>query len=81
MIVDYYDRLNNEDVSFGMYLHEESNTFPRTGGLLDSAPFSAADTQAEFDAGLDFDVELRHLEAHVFGDTGLATYYTEGTTT
>ncbi len=83
LVVDWYEKLNNEDTSFFDHVIDEENAdFPRTGSLLDVFDGPIAERQqALFDAGLDFDVDIHHLEARVYGDTGVATYYTTGPTT
>ena len=83
LVTDWYEKLNNEDTSFFDHVIDEENAdFPRTGSLLDVFERPNPERQQElFDAGLDFDVQLNHLEARVYGDTGVATYYTTGPTT
>lgn len=83
LVRDWYEKLNNEDTSFFEHVIDEENAdFPRTGSLLDVFDGPIAERQQElFDAGLDFDVDIHHLEARVYGDTGVATYYTTGPTT
>jgi ketosteroid isomerase-like protein len=83
LVLDWYEKLNNEDASFlNHVIDDETADFPRTGSLLQV--YDGPDVefqQATFDAGLNFDVQVRHLEARVYGTTGVATYYTTGTTT
>jgi len=81
LVMDWYEKLNSEDTGYGVYLHDEETLFPRTGSLLEGGEsFNVEDAQAGFDAGLNFDVQVRHLEAKVYGTTGVATYYTTGPT-
>ena len=77
-VMDYYDKLNNEDVGSSDYFLPDADQFPRTGLVLTALN---DDETEEFESGLDFEVELHHLNATVIGETGIATYYTTGTTT
>ena len=79
-IMDFYDKLNNEDPAFADYFVSGSYQFPRTGMVLQSSVDSAA-ARVQMDAGLDFEVVVHHLDAQIFGSTGIATYYTTGPTT
>ena len=73
-VLDYYDAVNSEDDRASTFFLPGSKQFPRTGSLLQPNPTEGRP------AGLDFEVEVRHLEATVHGDSGVATYYTTGTT-
>ena len=35
---------------------------------------------ANFEAGLDFEAVLHHMDTQIFGNTGIVTYYTTGAT-
>lgn len=78
---DYYQKLNNEDPSSVEYFLPGANQFPRTGLILTEINNDEATAREQSESGLDFDVELHHLNARVIGDTGIVTYYTTGTTT
>ena len=78
-VMDFYAKLNNEDPSYAEYSLPGSFTFPRTGLLLQPSP-TPSSAAANQQAGLDFEVQVRHLSTRVFGDTGIATYYTVGST-
>lgn len=80
-VVAYYDRLNNEDVSFVDYVLADADQFPRTGLVLSTVGGDEETATEQLELGLDFEVELHHLDATVFDDAGIATYYTTGTTT
>ncbi len=73
-VLDFYEKLNDEDPSYMDYFLAGSDQFPRTGSLLAPSP-------TEILPGLDFEVAVVHLEAKVLGDSAVATYYTTGTTT
>ncbi|HUF08737.1 MAG TPA: nuclear transport factor 2 family protein [Rhodothermales bacterium] len=77
---DFYDKLNDEDPSFADYYLPEADSFPRTGLILGPFPDSVT-ARENIESGLDFEVELHHLDTRIFEDTGIATYYTTGTTT
>jgi len=79
-VLDFYEQLNNENPNFTEYFLPGGSSFPRTGSLLQPSNSDRNATQANFDAGLDFDVAVRHLDAKVYGDTAVATYYTTGPT-
>lgn len=78
-VADYYERLNNEDPSFADRWRADATSFPRTGALLGPAN-DRATAAANFNAGLNFNVTLHHLDAVVLGNVGIVTYYTAGTT-
>ncbi len=79
-VLQFYEQLNNENPSFTRFFLAGGNTFPRTGSLIQPSNNNRSAAQANFDAGLDFDVAVRHLDAKVYGDAAVATYYTAGTT-
>ena len=68
-----------------MYRHidPERTIFLPSGGLLVVAggEKDKRRRQASFDAGLKFDLRVRHLEAEVYGNTAVLTYYRVGTIT
>lgn len=80
-VTDYYERLNNEDASSADYFLEDAMQFPRTGLVLTALVDDEAGISEQIESGLDFEVELHHLDARVIGETGIVTYYTTGTTT
>ena len=80
-LVDYYNKLNNEDPAFADYFLPGGDQFPRTGTLIQTNAADPALVRANFEAGLDFNAALHHFGAQIFGDTGIATYYTTGATT
>ena len=83
-VLDFYTRLNNGDASYAAVWHPEATTYPRAGGLLGSEVGlrTQSAVQAAFDAGLEYNVTVRNLEAQVYGgDTAVATYYTGGIVT
>ncbi len=58
--------------------------FGADGGLLgvtDSLEEERNDRRAEFDAGLKRNLQLRHLEATIYGDVAVTTGYVIGTNT
>ncbi len=73
-VLDFYEAINNEDPRGTSFFLPEGNQFPRTGSLLQPNPTEVLE-------GLDFEVEVRHLDATVHGDSAVVTYYTVGTTT
>lgn len=79
-VVDFYEKLNNEDPSFAEYYLPGTQQFPRTGLLLQPNQ-GPAEATVTLESGLDFEVQIRHLTTRVFGDTGIVTYYTVGSTT
>jgi ketosteroid isomerase-like protein len=70
--------LNEGDVeAYGKHLLPETTGFFAGGGLL-SAPWQGKKLQAEFDAGLKFDMELRHIDVKVYDNTAILTGYETG---
>ena len=81
-VLEFYRRLNAADPSYVSFWHPEATSYARAGGLLGSEVGlrSESAVQAAFDAGLEYNVSVRNLEAKVFnGTSAIATYYTEGT--
>ena len=82
----FYAALNAGDAGALMRLHAAENTrFGPGGGLLetsDSLEEQRKDRQAEFDAGLKYNLQARHIDVRVYGNsTALATFYGVGTIT
>ncbi len=60
------------------------SAFAPGGGLLEDFPSlerETEDRQANFDAGLKLNVEIRHLKVSVYGDVAVVTGYVMGTVT
>jgi len=58
-----------------------STSFGARGGLLatsDSLEEARSEFQADYDAGLRYDVQSRHVEVSVYGDTAVTTSYGVG---
>ncbi len=64
-------------------LLEGYTRFGFAGGLLERFDIEEArkNRQAAFDAGLKFNIQTRHLEISVYGDTAVTTNYGVGTIT
>ncbi len=81
----YTTALSAGDASAMMLLHAAANTsFGAGGGLLatfDSPEERRNSFQANRDAGLKLNVQLRHVEVSVYGDTAVTTSYAVGTVT
>ena len=82
----FYDALNNGDAAgYVEFIIPGHPHFPRTGGLLTSTTSTTEEMRKElqemFDAGLKFDVQVRHLDVKNHGNTAVATYYTTGPVT
>jgi len=81
----YTVALSAGDASALMQLHGAANTsFGAGGGLLatfDSPEERVKSFQANRDAGLKLNVQLRHVEVSVYGDTAVTTSYAVGTVT
>lgn len=82
----FYEALNRADpVEAARFLLPGGNSFPRSGAELDpeapSAEESLRNLQRGFASGLRFHVTLRDLRVQVFGEVGIATFYTNGMTT
>ncbi len=81
----YTIALTAGDASALMQLHAAANTsFGAGGGLLatfDSLEERRNSFQATLDAGLKLNVQSRHVEVSVYGDTAVTTSYAVGTVT
>lgn len=81
----FYAALNNGDaVAADQYLLPGGDSFPRTGKELSTEPptqeLSLKALRQSFASGLKFDVKLKDLQVHVFGDAAIATFYSVGST-
>jgi ketosteroid isomerase-like protein len=79
-VTQFYQQLNDGDLSSLAFL-APGDSFPRTGSLLEPLPPSRSEAQAAQNAGQDWNLTLRHLNAKVYGNSAVATYYTVGTVT
>ncbi len=79
-VVEFYNQINNENASFAEFYVPNGDQFPRTGVLIQPFEEIIGTVQASIDAGLDFNVQLRHIDVKVYGNAAVATYYTVGTT-
>jgi len=71
---------NTGDVdAFAQYMHPEHSSFFPGELLLEG--FSKDRLKALFDSGLKFDLETRHLNVKIYGNTAVATGYNVGTIT
>ena len=81
----FYAALRAGDAGALMQLHAAASTsFGPGGGLLerfDSLEEQRKSQQAAFDAGVKFNIQTRHLEISVYGDTAVTTNYGVGTIT
>ncbi len=81
----YYDALNAGDANAWIQLHAVGNTRFSPGGTLleryDSLEERRKNQQAASDAGVKFNIQSRHLEISVYGDTAVTTNYGMGTVT
>ena len=82
----HYAALNAGDASALMQLQAaESTTFCPGGALLeqsDSLEERRKTRQAEFDAGLKYNLQARHIDVRVYGNsTAVTTHYGAGTIT
>ena len=81
----YTSALTAGDASALMQLHAAENTsFGAGGGLLetfDSPEERRSSFQALRDSGFKLNVQLRHVEVSVYGDTAVTTSYAVGTVT
>ena len=78
--VEFYNQVNNENASYAEFFLPGGDQFPRTGGLIQPNEEIIGTVQANIEAGLDFNVQLRHIDVKVYGNAAVATYYTVGTT-
>ncbi len=79
-VTEFYDQLNNENTSYTEFFLPSGDQFPRNGVLVQPNEEIIGTAQASIDAGLDFNVQVRHLDVKVHGNAAVATYYTVGTT-
>jgi len=79
-VQEFYDQLNNENTSYTDFFLPSGDQFPRTGVLVQPNEEIIEATRANIDAGLDFNVQVRHIDVKVYGNAAVATYYTVGTT-
>jgi hypothetical protein len=77
-VLEFYEQLNNENPGYRTFYVAGGDQFPRTGSLLQQNQEISATSFAD---GLDFDVQVHHLNVKVHGNAAVATYYTTGTTT
>lgn len=81
----HFAAFNARDAAVHVQQHLPDNSgFPPDGGLLEEAKSIEAqrkDLQALFDAGMEPNLELRHLKVKVFGDAAVVTGYVVGTMT
>ncbi len=81
----YYAALNAGDANAWIQLHAVGNTRFGPGGTMlekyDSLEERRKNQQAASDAGVKFNIQSRHLEISVYGDTAVTTNYGMGTVT
>ncbi len=81
----YMTALNAGDANAWIQLHAVGNTRFGAGGTLlekyDSLEERRKNQQADFDAGVKYNIQSRHLEISVYGDTAVTTHYGVGTIT
>ncbi len=79
----HYAALNSGDVAAWAQYHVAGNTRFSPGGQLlersDSLEEQRKNRQAAVDAGLKYNIQSRHLEISVYGDTAVTTSYGVGT--
>ncbi len=84
-VQSYMTALNAGDANAWIQLHAVGNTRFSPGGTLleryDSLEERRKNQQATFDAGVKFNIQTRHLEISVYGDTAVTTNYGVGTIT
>ena len=82
-VLGLYTDLNRGDAA--AYLARHATTaigeFPRNGLLRERQPQTLESFQADIAAGMMFNRTVHHIDAYVFGNTGVTTYYTTGPTT
>ncbi len=83
-VQNYFAALNSGDVNAWVQLYSAGHTnFSPDGGLLarsDSLEEQRKNRQAEFNAGLKFNLQPRHIEVRDYGNlTAVATSYVVGT--
>ena len=78
----YYAALNAGDANAWIQLHAVGNTRFGPGGALlekyDPLEERRKNQQAEVDSGVKYNVQSRHLEISVYGDTAVTTNYGAG---
>ncbi|MFQ5798316.1 MAG: nuclear transport factor 2 family protein [Bacteroidota bacterium] len=83
--LEHFATLNAGDAADHVRHHLAVHSgFPPDGGLLDrsdSRKDQENSLQADFDAGLKTNLQLRHLEVKVYGNTAVVTGYVVGTVT
>jgi ketosteroid isomerase-like protein len=82
----FYAALNAADPGAAdAFLLPGGDSFPRSGSKLDpeapTAQQSLRNLEALFKGGLRFHVVIHDLQVKAYGDTAVATFYTEGSTT
>ncbi len=81
----YYAALNAGDANAWIQLHAVGNTRFGPGGTMlekyHSLEERRKNQQAASDAGVKFNIQSRHLEISVYGDTAVTTNYGMGTVT
>jgi len=85
-VLRHYAALNAGDANALLQLQLAGNTSFGPGGALleqsDSLEELRKTRQAEFDAGLKYNLQARHIDVRVYGNlTALATFYGVGTVT
>ena len=78
-----YETLNKGDADgYAKLVLPGESLFLAAGGLLIRAAMTVEDIrnnlQALFDSGLKFEVQIHHLDAKVYGNAAVATYYMTG---
>ncbi len=58
------------------YMHPEHSRFAGEGGLVNAVMFTEVGLKAFFEAGNKLNIQGRHMEVKIYGDTGVVTYYT-----
>lgn len=83
--LQHFVTFNAGDVAGHVEHHLKGHTgYGPNGGLLDvneSLKEEKKSLQADFDAGLKFNLQVRHLEVKVYGNTAVTTCYIVGTVT
>lgn len=79
-IRDLYEAINKGDAAATTHhFLPGGDTFGRDGTLL--YPHSTTEElQSLYDAGLEYEVYLHHIDGRVYGDAAVATWYTSGHT-
>jgi len=58
------------------YMHPEHSRFAADGGLINPIGFAEAGLKAYFEAGNKLNIQGRHMDVKIYGNTGVVTYYT-----